>query len=166
MINKWVHFQWNTFLSIVDSLKKHYKFNVKRESWLFLMLDKIWLVPNIMLVKAIWNGRNSYYCLIQPMDCYYLCIIKKNTVHVLSVQLIDTCSLIFHSIINFIISGNDAIHQLSTGRNSSLRITITSMNGGFVSFKMYYQFYVFGEDQNYRLQLANPGDGNLGTSKI
>lgn len=79
------------------------------------------------------------------------------------IQLISTCRLIVHSFINFIISGNDAIHQLATGRNSSLRITITPMNGGFVSFKMYHQFYVFGEDQNYRLQLANPGNESLGT---
>lgn len=35
------------------------------------------------------------------------------------------------------------------------------MNGSFVSFKMYHQFYVSGEDQNYRLQLAIPGNGTL-----
>ncbi|XP_065935400.1 ficolin-1 isoform X1 [Magallana gigas] len=57
--------------------------------------------------------------------------------------------------------GNDAIHQLAIGRNSSLRVTITPMNSSFVSFKMYHQFYVFGEDQNYRLQVANPGSGSL-----
>lgn len=79
-------------------------------------------------------------------------------------QLIRTCRLIVHLIKYFIILGNDAIHQLSTGRNSSLRITITPMNGGFVSFKMYHQFYVSGEDQNYRLQVAKPGNGSLGTS--
>lgn len=38
------------------------------------------------------------------------------------------------------------------------------MDGGVVSFRMYHQFYVFGEDQNYRLQVANPGSGSLGTS--
>lgn len=64
----------------------------------------------------------------------------------------------------FIISGNEAIHQLTTGRNSSLRVTITPMDDGVVSFKMYHQFYVFGEDQNYKLQLASPGNGSLGTS--
>lgn len=64
--------------------------------------------------------------------------------------------------IYFIISGNDAIHQLAIGRNSSLRVTITPMNGGVVSFKIYHQFYVFGEDQNYTLQVANPGSGSLG----
>lgn len=85
---------------------------------------------------------------------------KKN--HFLFVQLIR--SLFVHSVIYFIISGNDAIHQLANGRNSSLLVTITPIKGGFVSFKMYHQFYVFGEDQNYRLQLANPGNGNLGTS--
>lgn len=57
--------------------------------------------------------------------------------------------------------GNDAIHQLTNGRNLSLRVTITPMNGGSVSFKMYHQFYVFGEDLNYKLQLAVPGNGNL-----
>lgn len=57
--------------------------------------------------------------------------------------------------------GNDVIHQLTNGRNSSLRVTITPMNGGSVSFKMYHQFYVFGEDQNYKLQLAMPGNGTL-----
>lgn len=57
--------------------------------------------------------------------------------------------------------GNDAIHQLTNGRNLSLRVTITPMNGGSVSFKMYHQLYVFGEDLNYTLQLALPGNGNL-----
>nr|XP_034321773.1 microfibril-associated glycoprotein 4-like [Crassostrea gigas] len=57
--------------------------------------------------------------------------------------------------------GNEAIHQLTTGRNSSLYVTITPMDGGVVSFKMYHQFYVFGEDQNYTLQVANPGSGSL-----
>lgn len=57
--------------------------------------------------------------------------------------------------------GNDAIHQLTNRGNSSLRVTITPVNGGSVSFKMYHQFYVFGENQNYTLQLANPGNGNL-----
>uniref|UniRef100_K1RIL7 Uncharacterized protein n=1 Tax=Magallana gigas TaxID=29159 RepID=K1RIL7_MAGGI len=59
------------------------------------------------------------------------------------------------------VNRNDAIHQLAIGRNSSLRFTITPMNGSVASFKIYHQFYVFGEDQNYRLQLANPGNGNL-----
>lgn len=57
--------------------------------------------------------------------------------------------------------GNDAIHQLAKGRNSSLHVTITQMNSGFVSSKMYHQFYVSGEDQNYTLQVANPGNGSL-----
>lgn len=72
--------------------------------------------------------------------------------------------MIVNSVIYFIILGNDAIHQLATGRNSSLRFTITPMNGSVASFKIYHQFYIFDEDQNYRLQLANPGNGNLGTS--
>nr|XP_019922925.2 ficolin-2 [Crassostrea gigas] len=57
--------------------------------------------------------------------------------------------------------GNDAIHQLTRRRSSSLRVTITPIKGGSASFKMYHQFYVFGEDQNYTLQLVNPGNGNL-----
>lgn len=114
----------------------------------------------------MWNRtKNSCYCLIQTIDCFYLFyILKKIQFIFFYVQLISTCRLIVHLIKYVIISGNDAIHQLSSGRNSSLRITITPMNGGFVSFKMYHQFYVFGEDQNYTLQLANPGNGSLGTS--
>lgn len=81
----------------------------------------------------------------------------------LSLQLIS--SLFVNSVyIYFIISGNDAIRQLTFGRNSSLRVTITPMNSSLVSFKMYHQFYVSGEDQNYRIQVANPGSGNIGTS--
>lgn len=57
--------------------------------------------------------------------------------------------------------GNDAIRQLTFGRNSSLRVTVTPMDGGVVSFRMYHQFYIDGEDQNYRLQIANPGSGNI-----
>lgn len=38
------------------------------------------------------------------------------------------------------------------------------MDGGDLSFKMYHQFYLFGEDQNYRIKAANPGSGNIGTS--
>lgn len=38
------------------------------------------------------------------------------------------------------------------------------MDGGDLSFKMYHQFYLFGEDQNYKIQVANPGSGNIGTS--
>lgn len=62
--------------------------------------------------------------------------------------------------------GNDAIHQLANGRNLSLHVTITPLNDSFVSFKTYHQFYVFGEDQNYRLQIANPGNGNLRDSLV
>nr|XP_034321779.1 ficolin-1 isoform X6 [Crassostrea gigas] len=58
--------------------------------------------------------------------------------------------------------GNDAIHQLTFGRNSSLYVTITPMNGSDLSFKMYHQFYLFGEDQNYRIQIGNSGSGNIG----
>ncbi|XP_065942406.1 microfibril-associated glycoprotein 4-like [Magallana gigas] len=57
--------------------------------------------------------------------------------------------------------GNDAIHQLTTRRNSSLVVTVTPMNSSLVSLKLYYQFYIDGEDQNYTLQIANPGYGNL-----
>lgn len=117
-----------------------------------------------MLVITIWNRtRTSCYFLIQwAVTICNASILKLFTVHILSAQLIS--SLFVYSVIYFIISGNDAIHQLANGRNLSLHVTITPLNDSFVSFKTYHQFYVFGEDQNYRLQIANPGNGNLSTS--
>lgn len=60
------------------------------------------------------------------------------------------------------ITGNDVIHQLTKDRNSSLYITITSSYNGMVSFIMYNQFSIDGEEQKYTLRVADPGYGSLG----
>lgn len=57
--------------------------------------------------------------------------------------------------------GNDVIHQLTKDRNSSLYITITSSYNGMVSFIMYNQFSIDGEEQKYTLRVADPGYGSL-----
>lgn len=56
--------------------------------------------------------------------------------------------------------GNDVIHQLTMGRNSSLYVSITSTNKT-ISHTVYGQFSVFSEKQNYRLHIADYKNGSL-----
>lgn len=57
--------------------------------------------------------------------------------------------------------GNDAIHQLTKGRNSRLVVTINLRQSNLTLYQVYGQFSVCSEDQNYKLNLANPGNGSL-----
>lgn len=56
--------------------------------------------------------------------------------------------------------GNDAIHQLTKGRNSSLYISITSTNKT-ISNTVYGQFSVSREEQKYKLHIADYENGSL-----
>lgn len=62
----------------------------------------------------------------------------------------------------FFYSGNDVIHQLTKGRNSSLYVSITSTNKT-ISHTVYGQFSVSSEEQNYSLHIADYKNGSLGT---
>ncbi|XP_062600625.1 angiopoietin-2-like isoform X3 [Saccostrea cucullata] len=57
--------------------------------------------------------------------------------------------------------GNDVIHQLTKGRNSSLYVSITLTNGTTL-YELYHHFYVSDESDNYRLFLRGPVTGTLG----
>ncbi|XP_062603454.1 ryncolin-1-like, partial [Saccostrea cucullata] len=50
--------------------------------------------------------------------------------------------------------GNDIIHQMSKGRNSSLYVSITLTNGTTL-YELYHQFSISDESDNYRLFLGN-----------
>lgn len=56
--------------------------------------------------------------------------------------------------------GNDVIHQLTKGRNSSLYVSITSTNKT-ISHTVYGQFSVSSEEQNYALHIADYKNGSL-----
>ncbi|XP_062596671.1 ficolin-1-like [Saccostrea cucullata] len=57
--------------------------------------------------------------------------------------------------------GNDVIHQLTKGSNSSLYVSITLQNGTTL-YERYHQFSVSGEDDIYKLFLGGPASGTLG----
>ncbi|XP_062603444.1 microfibril-associated glycoprotein 4-like [Saccostrea cucullata] len=57
--------------------------------------------------------------------------------------------------------GNDMIHQLTKGKNSSLYISITLRNGTTL-YEHYQEFSVSNESDNYRLFLGGPATGTLG----
>ncbi|XP_062579576.1 ficolin-2-like [Saccostrea cucullata] len=57
--------------------------------------------------------------------------------------------------------GNDVIHQLTRGRNSSLYVSITLTNGTKL-YELYNQFSVVDEINKYRLFLGGPATGTLG----
>ncbi|XP_062578374.1 fibroleukin-like [Saccostrea cucullata] len=59
--------------------------------------------------------------------------------------------------------GNDAIHQLTKGKNSSLYISITLVNGTTL-YQLYNQFSISDEADKYQLFLAGPTTGTLGDS--
>ncbi|XP_062593539.1 ficolin-2-like isoform X3 [Saccostrea cucullata] len=61
--------------------------------------------------------------------------------------------------------GNDVIHQLTRGRNSSLYVSITLTNGTKL-YELYNQFSVADETNNFRLFLGGPASGTLGESMI
>ncbi|XP_062589869.1 microfibril-associated glycoprotein 4-like [Saccostrea cucullata] len=61
--------------------------------------------------------------------------------------------------------GNDVIHQLTKGRNSSLYVSITSYNGTAL-YELYQQFSVSHERNNYRLFLGGSATGTLGDSML
>lgn len=62
------------------------------------------------------------------------------------------------TIFNFF-SGNDVIHQLTKGTNSSLYVEISPRRDNYTFYQVYRDFSISSEDQKYKLQLANPGNG-------
>ncbi|XP_061191064.1 ficolin-1-like isoform X2 [Saccostrea echinata] len=61
--------------------------------------------------------------------------------------------------------GNDIIHQLTNGNNSSLYVSITLSNGTTL-YEIYRQFSVSDETDKYKLFLGGPATGTLGDSMI
>ncbi|XP_061191052.1 fibrinogen-like protein 1 [Saccostrea echinata] len=61
--------------------------------------------------------------------------------------------------------GNDAIHQLTKGRNSSLYVSITLKNGT-TFYELYQQFSINDEADNYSLFLGGPATGTLVDSML
>ncbi|XP_061191040.1 fibroleukin-like [Saccostrea echinata] len=61
--------------------------------------------------------------------------------------------------------GNDAIHQLTKGNDSSLYVSITLANGSRL-YALYDQFSVSNEADKYQLFLAGYLDGTLGDSML
>jgi hypothetical protein len=63
------------------------------------------------------------------------------------------------------ISGNDAIHQLTKGRNSSLYVLIV-LHNDTAYYELYRQFNVSNEADKYRMFLGGPATGTLGNIEI
>ncbi|XP_062609639.1 fibrinogen-like protein 1 [Saccostrea cucullata] len=61
--------------------------------------------------------------------------------------------------------GNDVIHELTKGRNSSLYVSITFRNGTTL-YELYQLFSIADESDNYRLLLGGPATGTLGDSML
>ncbi|XP_061191066.1 ficolin-2-like [Saccostrea echinata] len=61
--------------------------------------------------------------------------------------------------------GNDVIHQLTKGSNSSLYVSITLRNGQTL-YELYHQFSISDETDNYKLFLGGPATGSLGDSML
>ncbi|XP_061191062.1 microfibril-associated glycoprotein 4-like [Saccostrea echinata] len=61
--------------------------------------------------------------------------------------------------------GNDVIHKLTKGRNSSLFVSIALQNGTTL-YELYQQFSVSDESDNYELFLGGPATGTLGDSVL
>ncbi|XP_061171273.1 fibroleukin-like [Saccostrea echinata] len=61
--------------------------------------------------------------------------------------------------------GNDQIHQLTKGNDSSLYVSITLVNGTTL-YELYDRFSVADEAENYRLFLSGPATGTLGERMI
>ncbi|XP_062584891.1 ficolin-1-like [Saccostrea cucullata] len=57
--------------------------------------------------------------------------------------------------------GNDVIHQLTKGNNSSLYVSITLQNGKRL-YELYEKFAISDEAEKYKLFLAGTADGTLG----
>ncbi|XP_052708794.1 ficolin-2-like [Crassostrea angulata] len=53
--------------------------------------------------------------------------------------------------------GNDVIHQLTKGTNSSLYVEISPRRDNYTFYQVYRDFSISSEDQKYKL--ANPGNG-------
>ncbi|XP_062580573.1 fibroleukin-like, partial [Saccostrea cucullata] len=56
--------------------------------------------------------------------------------------------------------GNDVIHQLTRGNNSSLYVSITLQNGTSL-YELYGKFAISDESEKYKLFLAGPAQGTL-----
>ncbi|XP_061170832.1 fibroleukin-like [Saccostrea echinata] len=61
--------------------------------------------------------------------------------------------------------GNDVIHLLTKGKNSSLYVSITLVDGSRL-YALYDQFSVSNEEDKYRLFLAGFFEGSLGDSML
>ncbi|XP_062608617.1 fibroleukin-like, partial [Saccostrea cucullata] len=61
--------------------------------------------------------------------------------------------------------GNDVIHQLTKGNNSSLYVSITLQDGTGL-YELYEKFAISNETENYKLFLAGPARGTLGDSML
>ncbi|XP_062603860.1 fibroleukin-like [Saccostrea cucullata] len=61
--------------------------------------------------------------------------------------------------------GNDMIHQLTKGNNTSLYVSIT-LQDGITLYERYQQFFVSEESDKYRLYLGGPTTGTLGDAML
>ncbi|XP_062609646.1 ryncolin-4-like [Saccostrea cucullata] len=61
--------------------------------------------------------------------------------------------------------GNDVIHRLTKGNNSSLYVSITLQNGTSL-YELYEKFAISDETEKYKLFLTGPARGTLGDSML
>ncbi|XP_061190183.1 fibroleukin-like [Saccostrea echinata] len=63
--------------------------------------------------------------------------------------------------------GNDVIHQLTRGKNSSLYVSIKLSQGGYRQlYELYERFSISNESEKYKLFLGGNATGTLGESMI
>ncbi|XP_062573254.1 fibroleukin-like [Saccostrea cucullata] len=61
--------------------------------------------------------------------------------------------------------GNDVIHLLTKGNNSSLYVSITIQNGASL-YELYEKFAISDETEKYKLFLAGTAEGTLGDNML
>lgn len=120
----------------------------------------MYITQIVILIQTKYNGKKRYILIKVRTTCKYDTKISVWFYPFLKYKKQSLWFCIFPFI--FFYSGNDVIHQLTMGRNSSLYVSITSTNKT-ISHTVYGQFSVFSEEQNYRLHIADYKNGSLGT---
>lgn len=98
------------------------------------------------------NMPFKVHCNILHYSCFAFNALQINPSETNAYNMIVT-------IFKFYFSGNDVIHQLTKGTNSSLYVEICPRRDNYTLYQVYRDFSISSEDQKFKLQLANPGNG-------
>lgn len=107
---------------------------------------------NDMHRRLTHNMPFKVHCNILHYSCFGFNALQINPSETNAYNMIVT-------IFKFFFSGNDVIHQLTKGTNSSLYVEISPRRDNYTFYQVYRDFSISSEDQKFKLQLANPGNG-------